>query len=98
MAKKFGKFLLFTAAAGTAAAVAYHFLAKKDNTPAAAEEDDDYDNFSDDLEDDTPGRNYVSLAKEASEKAVEKAGAVAETMVQKVGDAMKNLSDIFSFS
>lgn len=52
MAKKFGKFLLFTAAAGTVAAVAYHYLTKKEVVPAA-EEDDDYDNFSDDLEEET---------------------------------------------
>ena len=30
MAKKFGKFLLFTAAIGTAAAAAYYYLQKKD--------------------------------------------------------------------
>ena len=33
MAKKFGKFLLFTAAAGTVAAVAYHYLTKKEVVP-----------------------------------------------------------------
>ena len=31
MAKKFGKFLLFTAAVGTAAAAAYYFMQKKDS-------------------------------------------------------------------
>ena len=55
-----------------------------------------YDNFSDDLEDEPPARNYVSLAKEASEKAVEKAGVVAGTVVRKVGDAVGTLSDKLS--
>ena len=75
--------------------MAYHYLTKKEVVPAA-EEDDDYDNFSDDLEEETPARNYVSLAREASEKAVEKAGAVAGTVVQKEGDAMNTLSEKFS--
>ena len=31
MAKKFGKFLLFTAAVGTAAAAAYYYMQQKDS-------------------------------------------------------------------
>ena len=63
MAKKFGKFLLFTAAVGTAAAAAYYYIQKKDSALSDfAEEDDDYDDFSDDLEDDADTtRNYVPL-------------------------------------
>lgn len=65
MAKKFGKFLLFTVAVGSAAAAAYYYFQKKD--AAASEEDcddDDYDDFSDDLEDDADGasRTYVPLS------------------------------------
>lgn len=75
MAKKFGKFLLFTAAVGTAAAAAYYYMQKKDSAMAESQDnDDDYDDFSEDLEDDAEtSRNYVSLnfdsaSAEASEE------------------------------
>ncbi|MCM1063884.1 MAG: hypothetical protein NC420_05300 [Eubacterium sp.] len=61
MAKKFGKFLLFTAAVGSAAAAVYYYMQKKDSaveTPA----DEDYDDLSEELDDKTESsRNYVSL-------------------------------------
>lgn len=64
MAKKFGKFLLFTAAMGTAAAAAYYYLQKKDAV-SAVPEDDDYDDFSEDL-DEAPdsSHSYVPLNHE----------------------------------
>ena len=44
MAKKFGKFLLFTAAVGTAAAAAYYYMQQKDSQlKESSEADDDYD-------------------------------------------------------
>lgn len=63
MAKKFGKFLLFTAAIGTAAAAAYYYMQKKDAANAVSDDsDDDYDDFSDDLDEDVEtSRTYVSL-------------------------------------
>ena len=67
MAKKFGKFLLFTAAVGTAAAAAYYFVQKKNaDMEMFRDDDDDYDDFSDDLEDDTDAstRSYVSLTRD----------------------------------
>lgn len=67
MAKKFGKFLLCTAAIGTAAAAAYYYFSKKDSDFSMLHEgDDDYDDFSNDLEDaaDTASRNYVELSRE----------------------------------
>lgn len=77
MAKKFGKFLLLTAAVGSAAAAVYYYMQKKDSVTDIPE-DEDYDDFSDDLnEDSDSSRNYVSLnpegrsdkpAGEASEK------------------------------
>lgn len=64
MAKKFGKFLLFTAAAGAAAAAVYCYMQKKDAENAvSADSDDDYDDFSRETtqkEEDT-SRTYVSL-------------------------------------
>ena len=44
MAKKFGKFLLFTAAVGTAAAAAYYYMQQKDSQlKESSDADDDYD-------------------------------------------------------
>lgn len=63
MAKKFGKFLLFTAAAGTAAAAAYYYMQQKDSKlKESSDADDDYDDFHEDLEESNEfSRNYVPL-------------------------------------
>ena len=51
MAKKFGKFLLFTAAVGTAAAAAYYYMQQKDSQlKESSDADDDYDDFHEDLD------------------------------------------------
>lgn len=74
MAKKFGKFLLCTAAIGTAAAAAYYYFSKKDSDLSMLHEvDDDYDDFSDDLDDDTDtsSRSYVALNREGQTTADE---------------------------
>lgn len=61
MAKKFGKFLLFTAAVSGAAAAAYYYFKKKD-TGYDLDEDEDYDDFSEDLDEDSAtSKNYVTL-------------------------------------
>ncbi len=65
MAKKFGKFLFLTAAVGTAAAAAYYYIQKK-NSVADTPDDEDYDDFSEDLDENTEAsRNYVALNPEA---------------------------------
>ncbi|MCM1045489.1 MAG: hypothetical protein NC417_08250 [Candidatus Gastranaerophilales bacterium] len=63
MAKKFGKFLLFTATVGAAAAAAAYYLQKKDLLSFSdRDEDDDYDDFSEDTdEQNESSRNYVQL-------------------------------------
>ena len=63
MAKKFGKFLLFTAAVGTAAAAAYYYMQQKDSKlKESSDADDDYDDFHEDLEESNEfSRNYVPL-------------------------------------
>ncbi len=74
MAKKFGKFLLLTAAVGTAAAAAYYYVRKKDGISSVIQDDDeDYDDFSDDLDDasETASRNYVALNREGQSAAAE---------------------------
>lgn len=62
MAKKFGKFLLFTAAVGAAGAAAYYYMQKKD-AALLDETDEDYDDFSEDV-DDSASRTYVPLSHE----------------------------------
>ncbi|MCM1191567.1 MAG: hypothetical protein NC123_09130 [Butyrivibrio sp.] len=71
MAKKFGKFLLFTAAVGTAAAAVHYYLQKK-GVGHAESEDEDYDDFSGD------SPNYVSLTPDAKDEAAGAADAKGE--------------------
>ena len=59
MAKKFGKFLLITAAIGTAAA-AIHYYRKNNSVDIAFDEEAD---LTDDMDaEDTSARNYVPLS------------------------------------
>ncbi|MCM1091608.1 MAG: hypothetical protein NC092_06750 [Butyrivibrio sp.] len=60
MAKKFGKFLLFTAAVGAVGAAAYYYMQKKDSA-YFDETDEDYDDFSEDMDGNDPARTYVPL-------------------------------------
>lgn len=66
MAKKFGKFLLFTAAVGTAAAAVHYYLQKK-GAEHTESEDEDYDDFSED------SPNYVPLTPDAKAETSEPA-------------------------
>lgn len=65
MAKKFGKFLLVSAAIGAVAAGAYYYLQNKNMVPDNDfDDDDDFDDFSEDLDNensDSSERSYVSL-------------------------------------
>lgn len=100
MAKKFGKFLLFTAAIGSAAAAAYYFLQKKDSADTAPE-DDDYDDFSEDLDTDTnTAQNYVSLTPEpakAEESEASKDGftPLSETVAQAAEKVEETVEEFF---
>jgi len=69
MAKKFGKFLLFTAAVGSAAAAVYYYIQKKDILGNSSE-DADYDDFSEDTDNSAEAsRNYVPLNSDAKPEA-----------------------------
>lgn len=75
MAKKFGKFLLFSAAIGAVAAGAYYYLQNK-NVASNDEfdDDDDFDDFSEDLDSessDSAERSYVSLDFDTAETSNE---------------------------
>lgn len=103
MAKKFGKFLLFTAAVSGAAAGAYYYLKKK-NTSSEPEDDefDDFDDFGSDLDDakdaskeqqaaDTESRGYVDItdkAKEVKDTVADTAKAVKDTAADTAKDAI----------
>ena len=102
MAKKFGKFLLFTAAVGTAAAAVHYYLQKK-NAENTESEDEDYDDFGED------SPNYVPLTPddtaEASESADEQPAPKedsftplkdsVENAAEKADDALENVEEFF---
>lgn len=92
MAKKFGKFLLATAAISAVAAGVYYYLQGKDDfLDDDFEDDDDFDNFDEDLdEEDTAdkadgNRNYVDLGTGTDFKEGLEAGS-AEPTDKVVGD------------
>lgn len=98
MAHKFGKFLLFSAAAGAIAAGTYYFLQNKDkflNKDTTDDADDDYDDFSEDL-DAEPERSYVPLNADAGDMASavkETAEDVADAVTGKAEDIVSSVSD-----
>lgn len=65
MAKKFGKFLLFTAAIGAAGVAAYYYMQKKDAS-LFGDTDEDYDDFSADTKEEK-SRSYVPLTHETAD-------------------------------
>ena len=85
MAKKFGKFLMTTAALGAIAASAYYLFWKKDaELDDDYDEEDDFDDFDDDLDEEDSSktesdRKYVDLdLTKAAETAAEKVEEGAE--------------------
>ena len=92
MAKKFGKFLMVTAAIGAVAAGAYYFLQSKDRFV-----DDDFDNFDDDWEDDEAekdsDRNYVDLDLDKAEDFKEGLEAAKAEATDKVVGAVKETAE-----
>ena len=96
MAKKFGKFLLFTAAVSSVAAAVYYYLRKKD-ADADSLEDEDYDDFSEESEEDEePKTNYVPLTPDTQVSDAEKkedSFVPLEQMAPNVSDAETGESD-----
>lgn len=102
MAKKFGKFLLFTAAVGTAAAAVHYYLQKK-NAEHTESEDEDYDDFSVD------SPNYVPLTPDTKDEKTESADEqtvpkkdgftplkdAVENAAEKTEDAIENVEEFF---
>lgn len=87
MAKKFGKFLMFTAAVGAVAAGAYYYMQNKNKNNFEDDDDfDDFDDFSEDLDDDettkdssAKERSYVSLNLDDANPAEEKVSDTVTT-------------------
>ncbi len=91
MAKKFGKFMLFSALAGAAVAGTYYYLQRKQNEQNYCYDDaDDFDIFDEDIDNDmnassAKGRSYVSLEFEnAKEKLGEKVIEAIDKTKEKV--------------
>lgn len=97
MAKKFGKFLLFTAATAAACAGVYYYLQSKGKLAADynGEEDDDYDDFGEDLDDTESGRSYVSLNHDTATEPKEEASSEApfEKLSSLVSDAAEKTEE-----
>lgn len=93
MAKKFGKFLLFSAAVGAAAAGVYYYLQNKDADDFDFDSDDFDDSDETDLDDyeekDLGERSYVDLhldAPEASDSADDSAPQTEATVEEFFND------------
>ena len=98
MAKKFGKFLMVTAAIGAVAAGAYYFLQGKDRfVDDDFDDDDDFDNFDDDWEEDEAekdsDRNYVDLDLDKAEDFKEGLEAAKAEATDKIVGAAKETAD-----
>ena len=91
MAKKLGKFFLFSAAVGAVAGSAYYYLQHRNSivkSDIPSEEDDDFDDFSEDL-DEEPERSYVDLDFDAKKaEFTQKASGVAEKVLEKTADCL----------
>ena len=92
MAKKFGKFLAFTALTGAACAAVYYILGNKKDVPY-----DDGDNGSSDFFEKKADREYVSLnadeLKEKTEEIREKAEDTKEVIMNKLNEAAEELKE-----
>lgn len=84
MAKKLGKFLVFSAAVGAAAAGVYYYLQNKNQKEIHFEEEDnDFDDFSEGLDDDMEEeRGYVTLTPGKVTETVKKAADEAKDFAQ----------------
>ena len=92
MAKKFGKFVLFTAAAAAACAGIYYYFQNKEKLSADLnDEDEDYDDFSDDLDESDSNRSYVSLNHD--EASAEGGEAPFEKLSSLVSDAAEKAEE-----
>ena len=98
MAKKFGKFLMVTAALGAVATGVYYCLQGKDSfVDDNFDDDDDFDNFDDDLDDEETAqdadRNYVDLDLEKADEFKEGLNAVKAEATDKIVGAAQETAE-----
>lgn len=90
MAKKFGKFLAFTALTGAACAAVYYFLGNKKDNTYESEDNGPSDFFE-------KSREYVSLnsedLNEKTEELKEKAEETKEVIMNKLNEAAEELKE-----
>lgn len=95
--KKFGRFLLFSAAVGAVAAGAYYYFQNKEKiSNDDFDEDDDFDDFSEDLDSesahtDPAERSYVSLDLNNENASSSESGKTAENDSAGTKEALTNL-------
>ena len=97
MAKKFGKFLLFTAAVGTAAAAAYYYMQQKNSLlMESTDADDDYDDFHEDLDKSTEfSRNYVETEASSSSSDFTPLSGQAADLSGEEGETVEDVEEFF---
>ncbi len=89
--KKFGKFLLSTAALVGTAATAYYIYKNVNTTNEEETPDEDYDDFTDlDEEEPVEETRYVPLTKERVNSMVEKVANTVENVAGKASDMAKS--------
>lgn len=99
MAKKFGKFLLFTAATAAACAGVYYYLQSKGKLAMDynGDDDEDYDDFGEDLDDAESNRSYVSLNHEnapaAESEPFEKLSSLVSDAAEKAEEKVEEFFD-----
>lgn len=96
--KKFGKFLLFSAAVGAVAAGAYYYLQNKNGVSnEESDEDDDFDDFSEDLDMDSSKssnagkRSYVSLDFDSADNTDKACAEKPSSETETAKEALDNL-------
>lgn len=103
MAKKFSKFVLFSALAGAMAAGTYHYLQNRKNDPLDDADDfDDFDNFDDDLDDEdfTPDATGTAAQKSRPHVSIDLDNAkeiIGEKVIETIDRAKERLDKAQEF-
>lgn len=93
MAKKFGKFVLFTAAAAAACAGVYYYFQKKEQLADADDfDDEDYDDFNEDLDEES-NRSYVSLNLDETAEKESADDAETNAPFEKLSELVSDVSE-----
>ena len=89
MAKKFGKFLLFTAATAATAAGVYYYLQKKGiiTKSEPADDEEDFEDFDEDLDVAGTERSYVALNLDAE-------SATEDEFFENLADIVPNADEV----